>query len=57
VANVARNLALGGDVQEHASEAFVVMATFTDNREEDVKPKVGWKLSGRAPEDKSRYLP
>jgi hypothetical protein len=45
------------DVQEHTSEAFVIMATFTDDREEDVKPKVGWKFTSRAPEDNSRYLP
>ena len=45
------------DVQEHKSEAFVMMATFTDNREADVKPKVGWKVMSRAPEDNSRYLP
>ena len=45
------------DVQEHTSEAHVIMATFTDNREEEVKPKVGWKFTSRAPEDNSRYLP
>jgi hypothetical protein len=45
------------DVQEHTSEAFVTTATFTDNREEEVKPEVGWKFTSRAPEDNSQYLP
>jgi len=45
------------DVREHSAEAFVIIATFTDNREADVKPKVGWKFTSRAPEDNSRYLP
>jgi hypothetical protein len=43
------------DVQEHTSEAFVMMATFTDSREAEVKPKVGWKFSSRAPENNSQY--
>jgi len=45
------------DVQEHRSEAFIMMATFMDNREEDVKPKVGWKFTSRAPKDNSQYQP
>jgi hypothetical protein len=45
------------DVEEHRSKAFVMIATFTDNREEDVNPKVGWKFTSRAPEDDSRYGP
>ena len=45
------------DVQEHTSEAFVMLATFTDKREADVTPKVGWKFTSRAPKDNSQYLP
>ncbi|HEV2915299.1 MAG TPA: hypothetical protein VGX92_18615 [Pyrinomonadaceae bacterium] len=39
------------DVQEHTSEAFVITTTFTDNRQGDVEPKVGWKFTSRAPAD------
>lgn len=45
------------DVGEHTSEAFVRMATFSDGREGEIKPAVGWKFTSRAPEDDSRYLP
>jgi hypothetical protein len=43
------------DVQEHSSEAFVIMAPSTDNWEEEVQPKVGWKLTSLAPENNSQY--
>lgn len=45
------------DVQEHTSVAYIMMATFTNNREGDVEPKVGWKLTSRAPKDNSQYSP
>jgi hypothetical protein len=44
-------------VEEHTAEAFVIMTTFMDDRVEDVKPKVGWKVTSRAPEDNWQYQP
>lgn len=45
------------DVQEHASEAFIITTAFRDNREEDIKPKVGWQFTSRAPKDNSQFQP
>lgn len=45
------------DVREHTSEAFVLRATFTDEREEEVEPQVGWEFTSRAPEDDPQYQP
>jgi hypothetical protein len=45
------------DVQEHTSEAFIITTRFRDNREEDIKLKVGWKFTSRAPKDNSQFQP
>ncbi|HEX8566691.1 MAG TPA: hypothetical protein VF648_13685 [Pyrinomonadaceae bacterium] len=45
------------DVQEHTSEGYISIASYTDNREGEIKPAIGWKFSSRAPEDNSNYLP
>jgi hypothetical protein len=44
-------------VEEHRSEASVIMASFMDDRVEDVNPKVGWKVTSRAPKDNSQHQP
>lgn len=43
-------------VQEHMSEASVLLASFKDNGEE-IKPKVGWRVSSRAPKDSWQFMP
>lgn len=45
------------DVREHTSEAFVIMVRYTDNREDEVRPKVGWKFTSRVPAGDSHFLP
>ena len=44
-------------VDEHTSVAAVVMASTSNNSEEVVKLKIGWKVSSRAPKGNERYMP
>jgi hypothetical protein len=43
-------------VQKHTSEASVELASSRDNGE-GIKPRVGWKVSSRAPKDSWQFMP
>jgi hypothetical protein len=43
-------------VQEHKSEASVLLASQKSDRKE-IEPKVGWKVSSRAPKNSWQFLP
>ena len=44
-------------VDEHTSVASVVLASTSNNSEQELKLKPGWKLSSRVPKGKERYMP
>ena len=44
-------------VDEHTSAAAVVLANTSNNSEEEIELKAGWKLSSRAPKGNERFMP
>ena len=44
-------------VTEHNSEAYVMISGFRNGATKEVKPKVGWRLTSRAPRDAYDYFP
>jgi hypothetical protein len=45
------------EVQEHTSEASIFMATHEGPGNREVRPKVGWKVTSRAPKNESSFWP
>jgi len=45
------------EVSEHTSTAFIIMSGHKKISGRDVTPRVGWKLSSRAPKDAYMYYP
>jgi hypothetical protein len=44
------------DAGEHSSRAYVITSGYRRS-ERNVMPKVGWRLTSRAPKDASNYYP
>lgn len=45
------------DVRDDSSEAYVITSGFTNRLGKSVKPRVGWKLTSRAPRRAYEYFP
>lgn len=45
------------DVGEHTSRAYVITSGHRKYSEKEVRPRIGWKLTSRAPKDASNYFP
>lgn len=45
------------EVGEHSAEAYVITSGYRSNSEREVKPRIGWRLTSRAPADASNYYP
>lgn len=45
------------EVGERTSSAYVVTSGYRNQSDDEVRPRVGWKLTSRAPSDASSYFP
>ena len=45
------------NVRDNDSEAYVMTSRFRNHSDREVKPRVGWKLTSRAPRSASEYYP